>query len=75
MAMPNSMTDDDTMTPYWTRYEHLKYNDVMKNVLIEVSSHSCLQPYAVATTIESVKARREILTCSYVDRRSIEMTQ
>ena len=32
------MTDADNATGYWTRYEHLKYNDVMKNVLIEVGS-------------------------------------
>ena len=31
-------TDDSGATSYWARYEHLKFNDVMKNVLIEVGS-------------------------------------
>lgn len=48
---------DEQLQSFWSRYEHLKMNDVMKNVLVEVRRTSILPP-AEALRDADLKYRR-----------------
>ena len=46
---PTTNGEEDHIASIWTRYEHLKYSDVMKNLLLEVRRASTNLPVSRST--------------------------